>query len=304
MNAPVVVAQASSQATAGTPRVIRIVPPAGGDRVQIALGSDDQARLDLTALAGQAFTLVRAAETLIILFDNNSAVEVHPFFDRASGPRADITIEMAPGQVVSGAEFVALFPVTDDPSVLPAAGDVNSSGFAFTAVAIDALGTPAPLPLLGSEVLPDVIATQDFARGLDILALRPSDTESLPPPPPPPPPFDDAPVAVSDAATVEAGAVAPVDLILIIDASESMNRITGDFGFTTYSEVARMLLTGLINAAEVNQLSIVWSGAAPGGGPARDLTRRGRTDGGRGSRWRAGGPGTSPSSRPDRRYRG
>ena len=80
---------------------------------------------------------------------------VEPFFDFMGVPRQDLTVEV-PGRDLSGSEFAAVFPITTDPSVLPAAGDKTpASGANFSNASVDPLFTPDPLPLLPPEELPN-----------------------------------------------------------------------------------------------------------------------------------------------------
>src|SRR5919198_3852465 len=125
MNAPFVVAQATPTTPTNPntpPRTIKITQPADGQAVSIEIGYEQKVKLDLSAIADKKITLVHVGEKLIILFDNQSTVEVHPYFDSMGVPRADVSIEVSPGRDVSSTEFATLFPITDDQSVLPAAG--------------------------------------------------------------------------------------------------------------------------------------------------------------------------------------
>ena len=89
------------------------------------------------------------------MFDNNATVTVEPFFDSMGVPRQDLTVEV-PGRDMSSSEFAAVFPITTDPSVLPAAGDkIPASGANFSNASVDPLLSPDPLPLLPPEELPN-----------------------------------------------------------------------------------------------------------------------------------------------------
>src|SRR5215475_3928852 len=154
MNARFTIAQATPATNSNTPpRIIKITQPPNGQAVTVELGFDQKVKLDLSAIADKKITLVHVGEKLIILFDNQSTVEVHPYFDSMGVPRADVTIEVSPGRDVTSSEFATLFPITDDQSVLPAAGAAGgpASGANFTSVGVDPLSTPNPLPLLGPE---------------------------------------------------------------------------------------------------------------------------------------------------------
>src|SRR5262245_51942647 len=167
MNARFTVAQATPINPPAAVRTVKITQPAAGQSVVIELGYTEQYKLDLSAIADKKITLVHVGEKLIILFDNQSTVEVHPYFDSMGVPRADVSIEVSPGRDVSGTEFATLFPITDDQSVLPAAGagaaGSPASGASFSNASVDPLGTPNPLPLLGPEDLPNFVIPQESA---------------------------------------------------------------------------------------------------------------------------------------------
>src|SRR5262249_19171639 len=124
----------------------------------------EQYKLDLSAIADQKITLVHVGEKLIILFDNQSTVEVHPYYDSMNVPLANITVEVAPGRDVTSAQFITLFIPGEDPSVLPTAGPPAgppASGANFLSVSVDPLPLPNPLPLLPQEELPNFVINHD-----------------------------------------------------------------------------------------------------------------------------------------------
>ena len=60
--------------------------------------------------------------------------------------------EMAPDRMLTGDEFAALFPITTDQSVLPAAGGSGpTAGAHFGDPTVDALPTFTALDLLGAS---------------------------------------------------------------------------------------------------------------------------------------------------------
>ncbi|MES2029672.1 MAG: DUF5801 repeats-in-toxin domain-containing protein, partial [Pseudomonadota bacterium] len=162
MNGPFQVAQAGTvagQSAGKLPKhIVRITKPYAEQAVTIALSYDGSVRADVSAIAGEKITLVHVGEKLIILFDNKSTVTLEPYFDATGKPLDGISMEVSPGRDLTGTEFAALFPVTEDQSVLPAAGDGNgnaqASGANFSSVGIDPLAAPNPLDLLGQEELP------------------------------------------------------------------------------------------------------------------------------------------------------
>ena len=161
MNGPFQIAQAdsSSSGTGGNKqpsRIVKITKPYGDQSVVVPLSYDGSVKADLSAIASEKITLVHIGEKLIILFDNHSTITLEPFFDSTGKPLQDLTVEVAPGRDITSAEFATLFPVTDDQSVLPAAGTgdgggAQASGANFTAVGVDPLALGNPLPLLGQE---------------------------------------------------------------------------------------------------------------------------------------------------------
>ncbi len=163
MNGPFQVAQANiATQTSGKPpaRIVKVTKPFGDQSVVVPLSYDGSVKADLSSIAGENITLVHLGEKLIILFDNKSTVTLEPFFDANGKPLDALTVEVSPGRDLTGTEFAALFPVTEDRSILPAAGDGNgpgaqASGANFTSVGVDPLAAPNPIDLLGQEDLPN-----------------------------------------------------------------------------------------------------------------------------------------------------
>ena len=159
MNDRFIVAQVNTTGTAQEAqkrpvKVVKVTKPSDGQAITIELSHDQPTKIDLTAIASENFTLAHIGEKLIILFDNNSTVTVEPFFNSMGVPRQDLTVEV-PGRDMSSSEFASVFPITTDPSVLPAAGKrPPASGANFSNASVDPLLSPDPLPLLGPEELP------------------------------------------------------------------------------------------------------------------------------------------------------
>jgi hypothetical protein len=131
------------------PKVLTLTKPQTDQAITLHL--DGATKLDLTAIANDSVTFVRVGDRLIILFDNHSTVTIEPFYNSMGLPLADISVELSPDRTVSGAEFASLFPITTDPSILPAAGDGGSppSGGHFEMVTIDQFANnQTPLSLL------------------------------------------------------------------------------------------------------------------------------------------------------------
>ncbi|MDO9460089.1 MAG: DUF5801 repeats-in-toxin domain-containing protein, partial [Alphaproteobacteria bacterium] len=183
MNAQFQVAQATSTAVStdtAKPRIFKLTKPLTDQAVVINLGYDQKVQIDFSSIANEKITLVHVGEKLIILFDNQSTVTVEPFFDSRGDALQSLTIEVAPGRLISVSEFASLFPITTDQSVLPAAGteggNAQASGANFTSVTVSPLSTGDPLDLLPQEQLPN------FVLNPDPVGVLP--TEPTPPAPP------------------------------------------------------------------------------------------------------------------------
>ena len=171
MNGPFIVAQANTASTAQDAqnkpvKVVKVTKPSDGQAITVELGHDQQIKVDLTAIAGENFTLAHIGETLIILFDNRSKVTIESYFDSTNVASPNVTFEVSPGRVVDGTELVTLFSFTTDHSVLPDAGKPGAppapaSGADFSNASVEPLDTPdpqeasGPLPLLSPEFQPN-----------------------------------------------------------------------------------------------------------------------------------------------------
>ena len=71
-------------------------------------------KLDLTGVANEKMKFVHVGEKLIIVFDNQSTVTVHPFFDSMGVPLQNITVEVSAGRDLASGEFASTFPITTD----------------------------------------------------------------------------------------------------------------------------------------------------------------------------------------------
>src|SRR4051812_30430109 len=169
MNAPFQVAQAIAAAQgSGAPQVVKIVKPEGKQALTIELGYQEQYKLDLSGVANEKLVLVHQGENLVILFDNQSTITVHPVFDSMK-VLGNITFELAPGRVFTGDEVATVLSISDDQSLLPAAGDAPGArtGAHFSDASVDPLSVPNPLDLLGPEELPPIQFGQSDARPPD-----------------------------------------------------------------------------------------------------------------------------------------
>ena len=150
MNAPIKLAQATTPGAAEI-RTVRLEKPADGKAVLIQLSTNQTIKVDFSGIAKEKIIIVRVGERAVILFENGATITLDPFWDSLHRPLANLQIEVAPGQIISPAEFALLFPTTIDQSVLPAAGEGNDpqdAGANFSDPTIDPIFTPPPLDLL------------------------------------------------------------------------------------------------------------------------------------------------------------
>ncbi len=136
-------------------KVVTVVKPGSEQAITIDLGFDQKTKVDLSAVANEKMTMVHVGTKLIVLFDNHSTVTIEPFFDSTGKPLANLDVNLGAGHDVTGDQFASLFPITEDQSVLPAAGGGGSpaSGADFHNPTVDPLAIGNPLPLLGPEEL-------------------------------------------------------------------------------------------------------------------------------------------------------
>lgn len=154
MDRSILVAQVTGAIPGGNPtppQLIRLTRPDPNQAVTIGL--DGAVQLDLYAIANTPVTFVQVGDRLVILFDNQATVTLEPFFNSDGAPLSTISVELAPDRSVTGTEFASLFPITQDQSVLPTAGNgAPTSGADFETVTIQQLlDTTTPLGLLNSD---------------------------------------------------------------------------------------------------------------------------------------------------------
>jgi len=165
MNERVVIAQAApASAAADAPRIVEVIKPANGQALTLTLGYTQAYKLDLSKIASEKLTLVHVGEKLVILFDNQATVTVEPFFDSSRHVIGNVSFDVGGDRIINAEQFAAAFPITDDQSVLPAAGNAQGAnaqaGANFHDPSIDPLGTPNPLSLLGQEELGNFVIAQ------------------------------------------------------------------------------------------------------------------------------------------------
>jgi T1SS-143 domain-containing protein len=146
-------------------KVVTVVKPGSEQAITIDLGFDQKTKIDFSSVTNEKMTLVHVGTKLIVLFDNHSTVTIAPFFDSSGHPLANLDIGLGAGHDVNGDQFASLFPITDDQSVLPAAGGGGSpaSGADFHTPTVDPLAGGTPLPLLGQEELGNFTTTNFLA---------------------------------------------------------------------------------------------------------------------------------------------
>jgi hypothetical protein len=164
-------------------RTLKVTKPQGDQSIVLDL-SDRNATFDLSAVADEKMTLVKAGPKLIILFDNQSTVTVDPFFDFSGKPLAHLDVELGAGRAVNGEQFAQLFSITEDQSVLRAAGIIPPSGADFHDASVDALPDGLrPLALLQHEGLAARISDADDASSRHSIAtVSPKPTITVPSP--------------------------------------------------------------------------------------------------------------------------
>ncbi len=163
-------------------RTLKVTKPQGDQSIVLDL-SDRNATFDLSAVADEKMTLVKVGPKLVILFDNQSTVTADPFFDFSGKPLANLDVELGAGRTVNGEQFAQLFSITEDQSVLRAAGIIPPSGADFHDVSIDVLPEARPLALLQEEGL--AARASDADDGISrhsVAAVSPKPTVSVPSP--------------------------------------------------------------------------------------------------------------------------
>ena len=86
MNAYTVIAQANVAPPPTTPKIVKITKPAAGQALDVDLGYGQAAKLDLSVVANEKVSYLHIGEKLVITFDNQSTVTVHPVFDSMGRP--------------------------------------------------------------------------------------------------------------------------------------------------------------------------------------------------------------------------
>lgn len=157
MNGPFVVAQANTGGSSGTPvQVLKLIKPPAGQTDVMHASFTGTVKVDFTAIANEKITLFHDSknQSLHVIFADGSQIIIEPFFDSRGTVLSNLTFEMGPNLFYSGQEFAQNVPITEDQSVLPAAGDAAAAGADFHGFSVDGLGLSNPLGLLPPEELP------------------------------------------------------------------------------------------------------------------------------------------------------
>ena len=163
-------------------RTLKVTKPQGDQSIVLDL-SDRNATFDLSAVADEKMTLVKVGPKLIILFDNQSTVTADPFFDFSGKPLANLDVELGTGRAINGEQFAQLFSITEDQSVLRAAGIIPPSGADFHDASVDVLAGMRPLALLEQEDLAArASGADDGPFRHNIAAVSPNPTVTVPSP--------------------------------------------------------------------------------------------------------------------------
>src|ERR1700752_3991199 len=119
MNGPFVVAQNSASSGATPVQVIKLIKPQSGHTEICHASFSGLVKIDFSAIANEKITLFHDSknQSLHIIFADGSQDIIEPFFD-SLGVMLNLILEMGPGQDLTGAQFAAQFPITDDQSVL------------------------------------------------------------------------------------------------------------------------------------------------------------------------------------------
>src|SRR5262245_38341042 len=159
MNGPFVVAQNSASSGATPVQVIKLIKPQSGHTEIFHASFSGLVKIDFSAIANEKITLFHDSknQSLHIIFADGSQDIIEPFFDSRGTVLSNLLLDMGSGQEFNGERFASQFPITEDQSVLPAAGPGGvASGADFHDPSVDPLGLLNPLDLLPPEELPNI----------------------------------------------------------------------------------------------------------------------------------------------------
>jgi hypothetical protein len=182
MNGPFVVAQANTGGSSATPvQVLKLIKPPAGHTDILHASFTGTVKIDFTAIANDKITLFHDSknQSLHVIFADGSQIIIEPFFDSRGTVLANLIFEMTPNEFYSGEEFAQKFTVSEDPSVVPAAGDAVLSGGDFHDPSVDPLPPNEKLALLPPEELPNINFTITEAPVLPPLETAPNQIPTL-----------------------------------------------------------------------------------------------------------------------------
>ena len=253
MSKQFVIAQAgSSGSTAAPVQIIKVIKPPAGHTEVFHASFTGTVKVDFTAIANEKITLYHdnTDQTLHIIFTDGSQAIIEPFFD-STGVLSNMSIEVAPNQDLNGAQFAAQFPITEDQTVLPAAGagapGTPPSGADFTTVSVDPLAVPPPLPLLPPETLPPITFTDTLGAALPTTPLVTTITVG-----------PGLPLVVDESFIPGIGSQQPPSgsNSAVVDESSAFN-VSGGGATTTYSLTLNGTSTGLTNSKTGTAVTLV-----------------------------------------------
>ncbi len=167
MNGPFVVAQANTGGASAAPvQVLKLIKPQAGETDILHASFTGAVKIDFTAIANEPITLFHDSknQSLHVIFADGSQIIIEPFFDSRGTILGNLILEMGPNQFYSGEQFTQTFEISEDPSVLPAAGaGGTAAGADFHDASVDPLGLANPLGLLPPEELPGINFTETEA---------------------------------------------------------------------------------------------------------------------------------------------
>ena len=171
MNGPFVVAQAGSNANSGSApvQIIKLTKPeAGHTEIFHASFNGDGKNRFYRHCQRKNHALPRQQDPVAPRhFRRRFAGHHRAILRLARHHPGNLLLEMGPNVVYGGEQFAQTFTISEDPSVLPAAGPGGvASGADFLDPVVDPFGLTNPLDLLPPEVLPGITFTGTQAPAL------------------------------------------------------------------------------------------------------------------------------------------
>ena len=248
----------SALAMASKPvQIIKLVKPAAGQTEKFYASFDGPVKIDFTAIANEKATYFHDSknQSLRVVFIDGAQVIIEPFFD-SDGVMPNLVFEMAPGQVLDGAEFTSQFPIAQ--SELPALTDgPTGSGAEFNDPSVDNLPFNINNLPLNIDTLPFNI--NNLPLNINTLPLN-SNLAPLPPEELPPhnlPPIDAGLLPVPPTVTPPSPPAANNNPPFITAAVDS--------GTVTEGPLPVMIAVGAIRFGDVDLTDAHVTAVTPGG---------------------------------------